>query len=144
MKGTINNSALTSGNANFKVYLIDVVNSTPANMVFPVGHTADVSQTITPWTFTPSTGGDMALYSIGYSILYTNGSAAPSWIRYDDVANKIVIDKDLATTTGSYAFMLKGEILKSLVSTGKYRTKNFTVVVYSLIASTAVDQIYPI
>jgi len=86
----------------------------------------------------------MALYSIGYSILFTNGSAAPSWISYDDVDNKIVIDKDLATTTGSYAFMLPGEIFKSSVSTGKYRTINFTVVVYSLIASTALDQIYVI
>jgi len=43
LEGTLNDSMSTSAQVAIKVYLIDIVTSTPARMVFPVGYTSDVS-----------------------------------------------------------------------------------------------------
>lgn len=86
----------------------------------------------------------MGLYSIQYSLLEIDGTTpAPTWIKFD-VSGIILIDHLLTTTAGSYTFMLKGEVFYNLATTNKYKTKNFTVVLYKLTAVAAVDQIYPI
>jgi hypothetical protein len=43
LKGTLNDSLNTFAQVAIKVYLIEIVTSTPADMTFPVGHTANVS-----------------------------------------------------------------------------------------------------
>ena len=75
----------------------------------------------------------------------TDGTtSAPTWITYEIVNDEIIINHLSATIAGTYTFMLKGEVLYNSVATGKFRTENFTVVLYKLTAVAAVDQIYPI
>ena len=57
-------------------------------------------------------------------------TSAPTWISCSATTGEIVIDKDLATTAGSYTIQFKGEVIDGITSTGKYKTKNFTVVLY--------------
>ena len=45
----------------------------------------------------------------------------------------------MATATGSYAFKMKGEVFYNSVTTGKYSTENFNVVIYKLTANAAAD-----
>ena len=104
----------------------------------------DQTQTFTLWSLNPSTGGNLPSYTIVMSILDSDGvSSPPSWIQFDAV-DTITIDRSTAVA-GTYTFMIKGEVHDETgTTTGRYDTLNFNVVVYSLLASTAVDQIYVI
>ena len=103
----------------------------------------DVSQAISAWSFNPSTG-DVTSYTFQYELEDSSGGSAPTWIYID--GSDIVIDDGQVPPEGTYSLRLKGTAIdnNSNVLTDRYETVAFTVIVYSIVASSLTDQNYSI